>query len=169
MNFQIEPVTAKGVFFIFGNTPSKGQLMKLCENKIVVPFIDSTGQGTTRMFDFKNLMEVAIWRVLHGIGVNNGTIRYAVNRFRNDSSSETQKSYLVLTYFPVESSDKQSSTAYHSVDFWTGEEFIRRIEGKKCHGIIPDMPSGLMVINLDAIRKHLISFFWNNGKLMRGE
>jgi hypothetical protein len=81
-------VTAKDVLKIFKDVPSKGQLMKLCEAKVIKPYRDARGTGSNRLFDRYNLFEIGIWRELHLSGFGNETIQHVLESLRTASGNQ---------------------------------------------------------------------------------
>lgn len=120
---RIQPVTAKQVLHLYGGVPSKGQLMKLCEHQVVVPCRESTGAGSNRLFDWYNLLEIAVWRELHSLSINAPTAALFLKAMREqalcarEQRPRHRKEYLILGIALGGVADveltKSSRTHYH--------------------------------------------------------
>ncbi len=164
-SYKIKPLTAKNVLNIFGGIPTKGQLMKLCEG-IITPFQESAGQGTTRFFDFKNLVEVGIWKQLHQMGAHSSVAKIAVEAFNNDLF-DSGKSFLVLS--AVSGRSRQGEKFSIKVATWDEKELGAYLKGHHVNGLIQGPFQNLTIINLKEIRSDLRSYFGENGEMILPE
>ncbi|MBG0789659.1 MAG: hypothetical protein H0S80_04085 [Desulfovibrionaceae bacterium] len=163
---EITPITAKGVISIL-HPITKGRLMKLCEKGTIKPWQDSTGQGTTRLFDFKNLVEIAVCEQLHHFHVHSLVYDFAMRALNDLEFFDPNKRYLVLTASAGRALG-QNEKMFLRVATWDDGERDAYFRGYHVNGLIQGRATNLMIIDLDDIRRNLESFFDAAGNLHHG-
>lgn len=172
MKFTIRPLTAKAVLAITGPTPSKNQLMKIAES-IIRPYREAEGTGSSRLFDFENLVEIGIWKQLHSYGVKEAVIKIVMRLYREQiskcSESISENGYLAVNADIGGASDSPD-----------GKIFIKAgVVGISDIASVFNCPPGIsqrlqgenwsvIIVDLGAIRRHLRSFFDSHGELLPG-
>lgn len=159
---KIAPVTAKAVLHIF-HPMTKGRLMKLCESGTIKPFQESQGQGTTRLFDFKNLIEIAICEQLHRLGAHSFIYKVAVDGF--NKFNKEGKDHLALSADIGRSTTDKTEKFYISVSMWSYAEREAYISGNHVNGLIQGEKTNILLIDLNKISRNISGFFNNEGKL----
>lgn len=158
-----KPVTAKTVLQIF-HPLTKGRLMKLCETGTIKPHMEANGQGTTRLFDVKNLVEIAICEQLHAMGMHNCILKAAVEGFNNLNT--TDKIYLALLANPgkEDTGDKCNAT----VAMWSENDLAQYFAGKNVNGITKSTRPGLIILDVEEIAFMVSGSFDRTGNLYAG-
>lgn len=159
----ITPVTAKAVLEIF-HPMTKGRLMKLCESGTIKPFQESQGQGTTRLFDFKNMVEIGICEQLHRLGAHSFIYKVAVDGFNRFFAED--KVYLALSSDIGRAKDDATEKFYVSPAMWSKDELSAHFAGNHVNGLIQGEKMNLLLIDLGRVSGLIWSFFDNEGKLL---
>ena len=138
--------------------------MKLCESGTIKPFQESQGQGTTRLFDFKNMVEIGICEQLHRLGAHSFIYKVAVDGFNRFFAKD--KVYLALSSDIGRAKDDTSEKFYVSPAMWSKDEFSAYFAGNHVNGLIQGEKMNLLLIDLAKVARFISSFFDNEGKLL---
>lgn len=171
----IEPVTAGEVLELFGGAPSKGQLMKICETGVILPFRDARGVGSNRLFDGENLLHIGIWRELSALGIDNRSIREVLNLVRQEQDElEEHQDYLLYSKLvggTTDPTEQKPSLALTMTLTLSRAELAEQIsEGvlfqppEGMEGLFPVPLKNVVIVDLGKVRASIIGYFEQKGQ-----
>ncbi len=157
---RIGLAAAKLVMDIFPGIPTKGQLMKLCEQGVIRPYREATGTGSNRLFDWYNLFEIGIWRELFALSISGmnsfGFLEVLREKGLRESGLPQGKKY-VLFGMNLSKPETHHTSWQTRAEILSSAELIQILsEGLEAHSFNNNM----VIIDIEKIHAVLLDYFY---------